>query len=621
MWRARTDGDDRPSRGDGARSDNGARSGQDRGSTGWPTDDPRSELTGRKIRRIESAPPGSERSRPGRSGQPLARRGSNGSDGPPDGSGPADARSGRPLGAPGPDDNSFGFDDAGLPPLRQPSGEVPAVPASPSEPTDPGAAGVFGSNPSGLNGGHSIDSAAPSALSANGRAGEPFGVGGRGNGRSSESFGAVGNGRSSESFGAVGNGRSSESFGAVGNGRSGPVPSAFPDLDDAPSADSFPSWSASSPSGSGPQDATQAMAPVGGRGERTGTMPRTDDRPPSGLSGAGSSGARAGAGVGAAAAAHRLQETEIKLGGRREPVKPREPNRLLLFGALALVVLAGAAVAWWLTRDGDETAQTADGEVEAAQTDSTDPAAATETATDATTAEPEPAAAEPLLDVPVLSLVGVEPGPLDPAGTYSIDLQGEAPGALLQVVVDGVPQGEPGPVLPDLILPTGRHTLLVNITDGGAVTSSTPVEVYVLGQPPVEVGDLANLASVDIVNEGWDEAIRRFDGFRADGHEGLQLLPITPGYWNIFVAGLGDAETVAAYCESFGLAVPDDCFAKPFDPATYQSPVAPAPAAAEADGAEGDDGAMTDETGTEGDDGAMTDETGAETSTTTTAGG
>ena len=456
--------------------------------------------------------------------------------------------------------------------------------------------------------------ASPSVPGGNGRSSESFG------GRTAESFGPGGNGRSSESFGPGGNGRSSESFGPGGNGRSGPVPSAFPDLDDAPSADSFPSWSASSPSGPGPQDTTQAMAAVGGRGDRTGTLPRTDDRPPSGLSGAGSSGGRAGAGVGAAAAAHRLQETEIKLGGRREPVKPREPNRLLLFGALALVVLAGAAVAWWLTRDGDDAAQTTDGEVETAQTDTTDPAAATETATDATTAEPEPTAAEPLLDVPVLSLVGVEPGPLDPAGTYSIDLQGEAPGALLQVVVDGVPQGEPGPVLPDLILPTGRHTLLVNITDGGAVTSSTPVEVYVLGQPPVEVGDLANLASVDIVNEGWDEAIRRFDGFRTDGHEGLQLLPITPGYWNIFVAGLGDAETVAAYCESFGLAVPDDCFAKPFDPATYQSPVAPAPTT-EADGAEGDDGAMTDETGTEGDDGAMTDETGAETSTTTTAGG
>ena len=578
MWRARTDGDDRPSRGDGARSDNG-----DRGSTGWPTDDPRSELTGRKIRRIESAPPGSERSRPGRSGQPLARRGANGN-GQSDGSGPADTRSGRPLGSPGPDDDSFGFDDAGLPPLRQPSGEVPAVPASPSEPTDPSTAGVFASDPS-LNGGHPIDSVAPSALSATGRSGDPFGV--------------------------SGNGR--------GNGRSGPVPSAFPDLDDPPPADSFPSWSGSAPSGSDQQDATQAMAPVGGRGERTGTLPRNEERVPSGLAGAGSSGARAGAGVGAAAAAHRLQETEIKLGGRREPVKPREPNRLLLFGALALVVLAGAAVAWWLTRDGDETAQATDGEAEAAQTETTDPAVATEAATDATTAEPEPVA-EPLLDVPVLSLVGVEPGPLDPAGTYSIDLEGEAPGALLQVVVDGVPQGEPGPVLPDLILPTGRHTLLVNITDGGVVTSSTPVEVYVLGEPPAEAGDLANLASVDIVNEGWDEAIRRFDGFRTDGHEGLQLLPITPGYWNIFVAGLGDSETVAAYCESFGLAVPADCFAKPFDPATYQSPVAPAPAA-ETEGAEGDDGAMTDETGAEGDDGAMTDETGAETSTTTTAGG
>ena len=83
----------------------------------------------------------------------------------------------------------------------------------------------------------------------------------------------------------------------------------------------------------------------------------------------------------------RLQDTEFKFAdGRRKP-KPKEPNRLVLAMSVGLVLLAGIAVAWFLTRgdDGDNT-ETADAEVVAPPeaTDevaaATDPAAAPGTA-------------------------------------------------------------------------------------------------------------------------------------------------------------------------------------------------------------------------------------------------
>jgi len=387
------------------------------------------------------------------------------------------------------------------------------------------------------------------------------------------------------------------------------MPSAFPDTDGRPGDNSFPSWTAAKSDVPSSIDETLAMGPMaGGRGSRTAGRSgqgAADRRPTQGIGQSAGPGSRA-------AGSQRLQETEIKLAGRQAaPEKPREPNRVLLGLALALVVLAGAAVAWWLTRD-DGAEGSAAGEVEQAAETTTTLAAG-----DAAAApEPEaPAVEEPVLDVPTLSLLDVEPGPLDSETTYSLDLFGEPAGSMLQVIVDDVPQGQPDVLLPDLILPAGRHTLVVNVTDGAGTRLSSPIEVYVLDAPPAQ-GTLANLASIDMVNEGWDEAIRRFDEYRAAGHQNLRLLPITPGFWNIFVADQVDAAAVATYCEGFGLGVPDDCFAKDFDPATYQGP-APAAAPAAGDGTDtADDGSMTDT-----DDGAMTDEGGTDTSTSTTTGG
>ena len=272
----------------------------------------------------------------------------------------------------------------------------------------------------------------------------------------------------------------------------------------------------------------------------------------------------------------RLQDTEFKLSDKRRKQKPKEPNRLLLAAALGLVVLVGVGVAFWLTRGGDETTST----------ESADPASAVETETETeaeTTAdttdvtEAPVAEADPVLEVPNLFFEQAEAAPLVQGETYSIDLVGEPEGSLLQVIVDEIPQGEPDALLPDLILPAGRHSLRVEITNGAEVSSSTQVEVYVLGEPPVQ-GFRANLSSVDMQTEGWTEAIRQFDEYRAAGHENLQLSPITPGYWNIFVPGFGeDSQAPLDYCETFGLAVPDDCFA-PFTEGSGAAPAAEEPA-------------------------------------------
>ncbi len=686
MWRARSDGDDRPLHNDDNRIGSGgvspSGSADDRS-----VDDPRSEPTGRKIRRIESGPPGlgAERGRPGpASGPSLARRrpgGQNGQGAPGghgaaagrNGSGSEDpragragsaARRGRPAGRPDADTGTNGTSGTGfgaasvagggasaggLPPLRQPTGETPAVPgpdaATPSStasgsdrgtpsdepggwPTDLPVKGVFGADDGDIDltaasdplddlaskADRSIDSSMPSALSAAGSAGAA--------GRAGASAAAAG---MADDVRSAASGASDRAKGLADTARSGAggladgvrsaasdataaMPSAFPDTDGRPGDNSFPSWTAAKSDTPSSIDETLAMGPMaGGRGSRT-----------AGRSGQGSgdrrpaSGAGQSAGLGArTAGSQRMQETEIKLAGRQgAPEKPREPNRLLLGLALALVVLAGAAVAWWLTRD-DGAADVAGEQEQLAETTTTlaegDAAAAP---------EPDaPAVEEPVLDVPTLSLLDVDPGPLDSETTYSLDLFGEPAGSTLQVIVDDVPQGQPDVILPDLILPPGRHTLLVNVTDAAGTRLSSPIEVYVLDAPPA-LGTLANLASIDMVNEGWDEAIRRFDEYRAAGHQNLRILPITPGFWNIFVPDQADAAAVAAYCEGFGLVVPEDCFAKDFDPATYQGPT-PAAAPAAGDGTDtADDGSTTDS-----DDGAMTDEGGTDTSTSTTTGG
>ena len=155
-----------------------------------------------------------------------------------------------------------------------------------------------------------------------------------------------------------------------------------------------------------------------------------------------------------------------------------------------------------------------------------------------------------------------------------MEVTGAAEGSLFQLVVNGAKQQEPEPALRQkIVLPPGRHSILVEVTGAdGSIENSNPVEVYVLGDAPTE-GFRANLSSVNIETEGWEEAIRQYDGYVADGHDLVQLAPsdpypsLVPGFWNIFVEGFGDGRDEAQfYCEQFELAIPDQCFPTNFDP-------------------------------------------------------
>jgi hypothetical protein len=308
----------------------------------------------------------------------------------------------------------------------------------------------------------------------------------------------------------------------------------------------------------------------------------------------------------------RPQDTEFKLADNRPRQKPKEPNRFLLFAGLGVVLLLGAAAAWYFTRGGDDTDQVA-----TAETTETDDIVAESTG-DATTATdpatPEATVApEPLVNEPTLFFDAATTGPLQQGETYSIDLVGEPEGSMLQVVVDDIPQGTPDLLLPDLILPAGRHTIYIQMTNGAEVSQSTPVELYVLGDAPPQ-GFRANLSSVDMQTEGWTEAIRQFDEYRAAGHDALQLLPISPGYWNLFIGGLGEERTAAqTYCESFNLAVPDQCFPTYYEPTAADTTATTAADATDDAMEEEDPDAMEDE-----DPDAMADE---DTTSTTVAGG
>ncbi|MEM7272556.1 MAG: hypothetical protein AAF547_05700 [Actinomycetota bacterium] len=579
MFRGRSDGQDDDSRPKGpsatprSQRPGGARAAAKpsrRNGQGQPTADPRSGPTGKKIRRIESGAP------PGRTPRPAD---------PTDlGGPPSRPPSRRPLDPADTDRSAIGRRSErrpSLPPLRQPTGEHPRIPerVSPEDTVvvagGESAAGVFG-HPRGKSDGARRLSAVPDPGAA-APDDEPM--------------------------------------------PPDPMPTAFPPPDDAPWADPMPAVPSAFPEdqtevdgyaaigaattgevnamdsydfGNEPQ--SPAMAAAGPRrAPADGTRPMARPGPSGYGDGPPGRGVRP---VGI----DRPQDTEFKLAdNRRRRQKPKEPNRALLGLGLAAIVLAGLAAAWFLTRDGgDESADDAAVATEADQ-------AAVETTLPATPAVTE--APEPVVSEPTLFFDAATAGPLQQGETYSIDLVGEPDGSLLQVVVDDIPQGQPDALLPDLILPAGRHSLFIEITNGVDVSSSTPIELYVLGDPP-PVGWRVNLSSVDMQTEGWAEAIRQFDEFRAAGHEGLQLLPLSPGFWNIFISGFGEDRGAAqGYCESFNLAVPDECFPVYFEGA----PAADTPDT-QAEDTTADDGAMTDG---EGD--AMTD--GEDTTSTTAAGG
>jgi hypothetical protein len=334
--------------------------------------------------------------------------------------------------------------------------------------------------------------------------------------------------------------------------QSGPPPRPVPD----PVADPIDGSTGARPPGQTPFPGEPAAAPFRRTVAPTGRSRSATDTP-------GGPGARPRSDRFAqpvdAAVDTPVRDTEFKLADRPGP-QGDGPNRLLLVGAMAAVVLIGAAV-WFLTRSGGgDAVEVADQSPSSSSETTVDPSGPTQESSQAGTDTATGAGTEPQVDEPTLVLAAAETGPLVSGEPYGIELYGEPEGALLQVVVDGIKQGSPAAGLPDLILPPGRHTLQVDIDDGATVVASTPVDVFVLGQAP-NAGWRANLKSVNMVDEGWGEAIAAFDSFRAAGHEAVEVYPLVDGFWNIFVADFADRPAAIAYCESFGLSVPEECFA------------------------------------------------------------
>ncbi len=242
-------------------------------------------------------------------------------------------------------------------------------------------------------------------------------------------------------------------------------------------------------------------------------------------------------------------------GGRR---KPKEPSAVLLGLGLGLVILAGIAAAYFLTR-GDEEATGSE----------------VETPIDVTTSVPtdttvDTVAAPVTTQPPSVTFDEAAGGPIAAGTEYQIGVNGGPEGALYQLLVDGAPQAEPAAELPPTVFEPGRHLLEVAITGPAGDVSTDPVVVYAVGEVS-GVTYRANLSSVDIQTEGWAEAIRRFDEF-AVNHPELELMPsdwfpsLAPGYWNLFVDGFDSRDEAEAYCTATGLSIPDQCWGLRFDP-------------------------------------------------------
>ncbi len=241
--------------------------------------------------------------------------------------------------------------------------------------------------------------------------------------------------------------------------------------------------------------------------------------------------------------------------------------------AVGLLAVAALLAGYFLfvREDSDSTDTFASDETPSDLVDEEPDPAAGEAATDDTVADTTPAVTE-LSDNPVLSLTGAAEGPLETETEYEMMIEGVPAGAEYLVVVDDLPQEPALNYLPVLILPEGRHSIRVDVSAGGKTASTNPVDIYVLA-PELTATYRANLSSVSIADEGWDEAMRQFDEFRAAGHEGLMLSPsdpypsLLPGFWNLYVPGFSNRAEAQAYCEGAGLAIPDACFPAPFDPA------------------------------------------------------
>lgn len=336
-------------------------------------------------------------------------------------------------------------------------------------------------------------------------------------------------------------------------------PSAF----DAPAFDPLDDPKAGDPAASLAARAEPLAAAKGGPDRSRGGRPA-----PSAKGGAGARGGRAAAKGARGGGTGSVPRTAASRSASKSR-KPKEPSTLLLGLGLGAVILAGIAAAYLLTRGGDETEAVAPDTSEVIEEESTASTGPdSEAITDADVAGPE------TTTPPVVEFDAAAVGPIMAGTEYTINVAGGPTDANYQLLIDGVAAAEPAPQLAPVVFAPGRHLVEVAISSASGDTATPPVVVYAAEEAAPGVVFRANLASIntDPNIEGWAEAVRRFDEYVAAGHTDLQLLPsdwypsLTAGYWNIFVGGFGTAAEAEAYCEGFGLAIPDQCFPVRFDP-------------------------------------------------------
>lgn len=172
----------------------------------------------------------------------------------------------------------------------------------------------------------------------------------------------------------------------------------------------------------------------------------------------------------------------------------------------------------------------------------------------------------------VAELAAAQLGPLQAGESYDVQLGSTPNGAELRLVIDGEPTGAPAVELPPFTPSVGRHALAVEISTAAGTELTNSIEFYAQGGGPT-AGYTASLGRVAVGGDGWLNALAVFDKLTDDGHEILELVAtdelanLTPGHWSVYVPGFEeDGDAAEAYCDDFGLQVPDFCNASYFRP-------------------------------------------------------
>lgn len=157
--------------------------------------------------------------------------------------------------------------------------------------------------------------------------------------------------------------------------------------------------------------------------------------------------------------------------------------------------------------------------------------------------------------VPELQFPRAEIGPLQADERYVLSVAGVPVDAEYRIIVDGRPVTSRESTTPVYFPKPGRHQLQVEVATDDRVELTEVVEIYVSGRTPTS-GYRVNLSAIRSRPENWPDALRQFDQFILDGHEGLEIslsnrvegsaLP----FWNFYIYYGQDRDGAIAYCEA-----------------------------------------------------------------------